>query len=145
MLRPSRRSVLVARDRTGATTDAVLPKLSLAAVTTALGGVVTPANHLCCDGGKAIVGFARRAQIPCHILPVPGSPRPEAPDLHINNVNSYHGRLKEWLRPFHGVATRYLDHYLGWRRTVDALGAIARPEVWLRSTVGLGPYQQLTR
>src|SRR5208282_5995250 len=56
-------------DRTGASTDAVLPKLSLAAVTTALGGVVTPANHLCCDGGKAIVGFARRAQIPatsCH-------------------------------------------------------------------------------
>jgi transposase-like protein len=137
--------VLVARDRTGATTDAVLPKLSLAVVTTALGGVVTPANHLCCDGGKAIVGFARRAQIPCHILPVPGSPRPEAPDLHINNVNSYHGRLKEWLRPFHGVATRYLDHYLGWRRTVEALGAIARPEVWLRNIVGLGPYQQQTR
>jgi hypothetical protein len=40
-------------------------------------------------------------------LPKPGGPRPEAPDLHINNVNAYHGRLKEWLRPFHGVATKY--------------------------------------
>jgi hypothetical protein len=33
--------------------------------------------------------------------------------MHINNVNGYHGRLKEWLRPFHGVATEYPDHYLG--------------------------------
>jgi transposase-like protein len=136
--------VLVARDRTGATIDAVLPKLSRAAVSTALDGVVTPVNQLCCDGGKAIVGFARKAQIPCHILPTPGGPSPQAPNLHINNVNGYHGRLKEWLRPFHGVATKYLDHYLGWRRAVEALGATIGPEAWLRSTVGIGPYQQLT-
>ena len=38
--------VLVARDRSGATTDAILPKLSRAAVTKALGGVVTSANQL---------------------------------------------------------------------------------------------------
>ena len=133
--------VLVARDRTGATTDAVLPKLNKASIVAALDGVVTPANQLCCDGGKAIVGFARKAKIHCHILPSPGGPRPEAPTLHINNVNGYHGRLKEWLRPFHGVATKYLDHYLGWRRTIEALGAVAQPEVWLLSSVGLGPYQ----
>lgn len=137
--------VLVARDRSGATTDAVLPKLSRAAVTAALGGVVTSANQLCCDGGKAIVGFARKGQIPCHILPTPGGPRPEAPNLHINNVNGYHGRLKEWLRPFHGVATKYLDHYLGWRRTVEALGGDMQPEDWLRSAIGIGPYQSITQ
>ena len=133
--------VLVARDRSGATTDAVLPKLNRTSITAALGGVVTPDNQLCCDGGKAIVGFARKALIPCHILPSPGGPKPEAPNLHINNVNGYHGRLKEWLRPFHGVATKYLDHYLGWRRTVEALGADAQPEDWLRSAVGIGQYQ----
>ena len=135
--------VLVARDRNGATTDAVLPKLNRASVTTALAGVVTPANQLCCDGGKAIVAFARKAEIPCHILPSPGGPRPEAPNLHINNVNGYHGRLKEWLRPFHGVATKYLDHYLGWRRTIEALGARPQTEAWLRRAVGNGPYQQV--
>jgi transposase-like protein len=107
--------VLVARDRSGATTDAVLSKLNRASITAALGGVVTSDNQLCCDGGKAIVGFARKEEIPCQILPSPGGPRPEAPNLHINNVNGYHSRLKEWLRPFHGVATRYLDHYLGCR------------------------------
>jgi hypothetical protein len=44
---------------------------------------------------KAIVSFARKAKIPCCILPKPGGPRPEAPNLHINNVNGHHGRLKE--------------------------------------------------
>jgi transposase-like protein len=133
--------VLVARDRHGATTDAVLPKLSRAAVTAALGRVVTSDNQLCCDGGKAIVGFARKAGIPCQILPSPGGPRPEAPNLHINNVNGYHSRLKEWLRPFHGVATKYLDNYLGWRRTIEALGGGPQPACWLLSAVGIGQYQ----
>jgi hypothetical protein len=69
-----------------------------------------------------IVAFARRAGIPTHILPVPGKPNPKAPDLHINNVNAYRARLKEWLRRFHGVATKNLPNYLGWRRTLEALG-----------------------
>jgi transposase-like protein len=129
--------VLVARDRTGQTTDAVLAKRDRASVTAALGGVVTPANQLCCDGGKAIVSFARKAKIPCCILPKPGGPRPEAPNLHINNVNGYHSRLKEWLRPFHGVATEYLDHYLGWRRTVEAFGDDVRRQDWLAAAMGV--------
>ncbi len=136
--------VLVARDRTGQTTDAVLAKRDRASIAAALGGVVTPENQLCCDGGKAIVSFARKAKIPCCILPKPGGPRPEAPNLHINNVNGYHGRLKEWLRPFHGVATAYLDHYLGWRRTIEALGSDAGQQDWLRSAIGIRRDQQLT-
>src|SRR5271169_726296 len=114
--------VLVARDREGATTDAVLPRLNRVSIAAALGGVVTSANQFCCDGGTAIVAFARRAAIPTHVLPMPGKPNPQAPDFHLNNVNAYHSRLKEWLRRFHGVATKNLPNYLGWRRTLEALG-----------------------
>jgi transposase-like protein len=89
--------VLVARDRKGATFDAVLPQVDGASVGAALAGVVTPGNHLIGDGGKAIAAFARRAGIPFHAVPAPGKPAPEAPHLHINNVNAYHGRLKQWL------------------------------------------------
>ena len=32
----------------------------------------------------------------------------------INMVNALHSRLKEFLEPFHGVATRRLQHYLDW-------------------------------
>lgn len=136
--------VIVARDRHGATTDAVLPKLNRVSITAALGGVVTPVNEFCCDGGSAIVAFARKAGIPTHILPAPGKPNPQAPDFHINNVNAYHSRLKEWMRRFHGVATKNLPNYLGWRRTLEALGQQATPAALILGAIGLGPYQQIT-
>ncbi len=136
--------VIVARDRQGATTDAVLPKLNRVSIAAALGGIVTPSNEFCCDGGTAIVAFARKAGIPTHILPLPGKPNPRAPDFHINNVNAYHGRLKEWLRRFHGVATKNLPNYLGWRRTLEALGPNATPAHLILGAIGLGPYQQIT-
>jgi transposase-like protein len=136
--------MLVARDRTGATIDGMLPKLDKASVTAVLAGVVTSANQLCCDGGKAIAAFARIGGIPYHVLPKPGSPKPEAPHLHINNVNAYHSRLKQWLRPFHGVATKNLPHYLGWRRTIEAFAHITEPGRWLAGAMGTGAYQQTT-
>src|SRR3954447_9807776 len=87
--------VIVARDRSGATIDAVLPKLNRASITAVLGGAVTPANQFCCDGGTAIVdggtaivAFALKAAIPVHILAAPGRPSLQAPDFHINNVNA---------------------------------------------------------
>jgi glutaredoxin len=39
--------------------------------------------------------------------------------FHVQNVNAYHSRLKAWLQRFHGVATRYLANYLGWRRILE--------------------------
>lgn len=39
--------------------------------------------------------------------------------FHIQNVNAYHSRLKNWMDHFHDVATKYLDHYLGWFRYLD--------------------------
>ncbi|MBV9249519.1 MAG: IS1595 family transposase, partial [Acetobacteraceae bacterium] len=41
---------------------------------------------------------------------------------HINNVNANHSRLKQWLRRFHGVATKNLSHYFGWRRVTAQPG-----------------------
>jgi transposase-like protein len=137
--------VIVARDRHGATTDAILPKLDRASITTALGGVVTPANEFCCDGGTAIVAFARRAGIAAHILPKPGNPSRQAPDYHLNNVNAYHSRLKGWLRRFNGVATKNLPNYLGWRRALEAFGDGVTPGAVILGAIGLGPYQQETR
>ena len=136
--------IFVARDRQGATLDAVLANVDAASVALALDGVVTPDNRLICDGGKAILAFARKAKIPVHVVPAPGKPSPEAPDIHINNVNAYHGRLKEWMRRFHGVATKNLPNYLGWRRTLEALGDDATPRKWINAAFGMGPYQQLT-
>jgi len=67
---------------------------------------------------------------------------PGAPQFHINNVNAYHSRLKEWMHRFHGVATDKLPNYLSWRRTIEAFSNAATPEAWIRAAAGLGPYQQ---
>ena len=136
--------ILVARDRSGATFDAVLPQVDGASIAAALTGVMTPANHLVGDGGRAIAAFARRAGIPFHAVPSPGKPSPEAPHLHINNVNAYHSRFKQWLRRFNGVATKNLPNYLGWRRALEAWGDQLAPPNWIKGAIGNGPYQQIT-
>ena len=133
---------MVARDRAGATIDGVLPRLDAASIAAVLGPVIGKPVELCCDGGTAIKAFARRAGITFHVLPAPGIPRPEAPGLHINNVNACHGRLKEWMRRFHGVAAANLPNYLSWRRTIEALGHGSNQEAWIMGAAGLGPYQQ---
>src|SRR5580692_10075625 len=136
--------ILVARDRNGATFDAILAQVDGASVGLALAGVVTPGNHLIGDGGKAIATFARRAGIPFHTVPAPGKPTPSAPHLHINNVNAYHGRLKQWLNRFNGVATKNLPNYLGWRRALEAWGDKLEPPSWIKGAIGNGQYQQIS-
>jgi hypothetical protein len=61
---------------------------------------------------------------------------------HFSEMRLPCGRLKEWLRPFHGVATKNLPGYLSWRRTVEALSTASTPEAWVMAAAGLGPYQQ---
>ena len=109
-----------------------------------LRGVVTPANLLVGDGGKPLAAFARRASISFHAVPSPGKPTSAAPHLHINNVNAYHSRLKQWLTRFNGVATKNLPNYLGWRRALEAWGDQLAPPNWIKGAIGNGAYQHLT-
>lgn len=37
---------------------------------------------------------------------------------HINNVNNYHSLLKDFLRKFKGVSSRYLNEYLSWYKFI---------------------------
>jgi hypothetical protein len=112
--------------------DAVLPHADSAAIAAVLTGVVTPGNPLVGDGAKPLAAFARKARIPFHPVPSPGKPTPEAPHLHINNVNAYHSRLKQWLNRFNGVATKNLPNYLGWRRALEAWGDNLEPPNWIK-------------
>jgi hypothetical protein len=64
---------------------------------------------------------------------------------HVQNVNAYDSRLKSWMHRFHGVATRYLSSYLGWRRILDEIKGTLTPTDILRAALGMWGYQQLTR
>jgi len=50
--------------------------------------------------------------------------------IHLQNVNAWHSRFKLWLARFRGVASRYLAHYSGWQRLLDA-HELRTPARWL--------------
>ena len=110
--------VLVARDRTGATADFILDVADKAHTVAALGPMLPSDTVLCTDGGGALAATARHLGLEHHALNMSKGARVQGA-WHIQNVNAYHGRLKQWLRRFNGVATSYLASYLGWFRALD--------------------------
>jgi hypothetical protein len=107
------------RDRSGATTDQVLPDLQAPTFATYLAPVVAKDAVLVSDGRDAYGAFAHTEDI-LHIPIITSRGQHAYKGFHIQNVNAYASRLKDWLRPFKGVASWYLPSYLGWRRAVSA-------------------------
>jgi transposase-like protein len=114
--------VLIVRDRHGATTDAVLPGLGGSIVKTFLKPVVAADALLVSDGAKVYGGFAKEIGIAHKAVIATRGEHVVEGVYHLQNVNAYMSRLKGWLRPFNGVATKYLNSYLGWRRMIEREG-----------------------
>jgi hypothetical protein len=100
--------------RSGATADFILEKLDAAHVGKVLISLIDPEAILCTGGAAVYATFVRAEGITYQALPTLG-PRVRG-IFHIQHVNAYDSRLKNWMRRFNGVATKYLSHYLGWRR-----------------------------
>ena len=134
--------VLVARDRTGQTLDWVTGagQMSKAQLGSALQPVLAKDALLLSDGNPTYRYFAQEAEISHDAINLSAGLRVNGA-VHIQNVNAYHGRLKQWLNRFHGVATRYLDNYLGWFRSLDNHHASSREGVL---AMALGKFPHLT-
>jgi transposase-like protein len=129
-------SVLVARDRAGVTADCVLKATDATTLAAALKPIVPIDVVLCTDGSGALAAAARQLGIEHHAVNLSAGVRVDGA-WHIQNVNAYHSRLKTWVRKFNGVATRYLENYLGWFRTLDRKSAGAlKPPQWLALAMG---------
>ena len=74
---------------------------------------------LCSDGYKPYIALSEKNDLIHKLLDVAGGIKVIDKVIHIQNVNAYHSRLKAWVKRFHGVATKYLEHYLGWFRFMD--------------------------
>lgn len=110
--------VLVARDRSGATADFLLETVSKADLSQALKTRIRRDAILCTDGSAAMAATARELQLQHEPLNLSAGERVRGP-WHIQNANGYHSRLKGWIARFRGVATDYLESYLGWFRALD--------------------------
>jgi transposase-like protein len=113
--------VLIVRDRYGATTDQKLADLETRTISACLAPVVEGDALLVSDGRPAYASFAAERDL-LHISIIASRGQHVYQGFHLQNVNNYTSRLKGWIRRFNGVATRYLDSYLGWWRMIDREG-----------------------
>lgn len=105
--------VLVAADRSGATVSAVLPAVNANAIHAVLAPVLDKDALLVTDGATCYPPCATALGVSHEALNQSAGERTRG-ELHIQTVNNRHSRLKDFLRPRRGIATRYLDNYLRW-------------------------------
>jgi transposase-like protein len=113
--------VLVARDRTKQTiSEAVtLGRLDAERLDQTISSRLQSKVTLCTDEEQTFRKYCRTREIQ-HEKVNPSKKRYVIKEIyHIQNVNAYHERLKSFLSPFRGVASKYLNHYLSWHRFMD--------------------------
>jgi hypothetical protein len=128
--------VLIARDRTTATTDAVLAHANTQAVRAVLEPILDPDAVLCADGSAVYVALATPLHMAHQPVNLSAGIRVVDHAFPLQNVNAYDGRLKGWWYRFHGVGTQYLPNDLGWRRCLERFSGILTPELFLGQACG---------
>lgn len=128
--------VLVAQDRQGKHYAAVLPKVDKQMLGSLLSQLLAPESVLCIDGAGVYRTVAKAEAIPHESLNLAQGMRVTQRVFHIQHVNAYDSCLKQWMRRFNGVATRYLPRYLGCRRLLERAGKDIGTEAWIRHALG---------
>ncbi len=122
--------VLVVADRSGATVSAVLPAVNADTLREVIAPVVDEDIVLVTDGHRAYPRCAAAIGAHHEALNLSRSERVRGA-FHIQiaadpAVNNRHSRLKDFLRRYRGVATRYLDNYLRWFQRLELENASPR-------------------
>ena len=129
---PDRVPVLLVRDRNGSTANFVYRTIEKQAVHDSLLPLVDKEVVLCTDGNSIYQSFAKDAGIDHKRLIAADGIKVLDEIFHIQNLNTYISRLKRWMVKFNGVATKYLDHYLGWRRIIETKNKVISEKDYLQ-------------
>ena len=105
-------------DRAGATANFVLEASTAKDIAIVLRSILPDDTVLVTDGSTALAAVARHLGVEHHAVNLSAGMRVNGA-WHVQNVNAFVSRLRDWLRRFKGVATRYLENYLGWFRALD--------------------------
>lgn len=127
--------VLIVKSRDGQVCDFVLDELSQKNISRSLKPIISKDAILCTDGSMLYKTFAKEENVSHHRLITLDNQRVIGKEFHIQNVNAYISRLKTWIRRFNGVGTKYLPHYLGWKRLFER-GNISQAD-WLRLAISV--------
>ena len=113
------------------TQKATIPDTTAKTLTEALRPALAPDAVLCTDGNSAYAIVAQQIGIQSGSFVASYHGKGGIGIWHVQGVNRYDSSLKTWMRRFNGVATKYLHHYLGWRRLLDRFHDQLTPKQFL--------------
>lgn len=116
-------AVITSCDRKGNSIIEVgcLGRISQKDVDRTLGQYIDSNNTLCTDSHPTYKAFAKTKGINFETVNLNKGYRVREKIYHIQTVNSLHSRLKNWIRRFNGVATKYLSNYMIWFRILEKI------------------------
>jgi transposase-like protein len=106
--------VLTLIDRHGSRRADVLPGLGYKHIGPILHRYVNPDSILCSDKAHAYAKFAGKSKTRHERVAARRGQRVRDQTFHIQNVNSLHSRFKNFVHPFRGPASKYLEAYANW-------------------------------
>lgn len=108
-------SFIVATDRKGNTTMKVakIGRLDNSSIERTIGQLISDDNILCSDCHPSIISWAKDKNLEHHTFKA-SKQHVKNKCYHVQHVNSLDNLLERWLKPFYGVATKYLPKYLNW-------------------------------
>lgn len=136
--------MLICHDRTGSTSDFVLERADKTHISAVLKPLLASDAVLCTGSGRALGAAVRQIGITHRPINLAAGIKVVGKVYHVQSVNAYGSRLKEWMIRFHGVATHNLANNLGWRRMIDPAHGTLSPRAVLFAALGMGGVQQLT-
>ena len=109
-------AVVVTQHRRGNQELAVVKKgrISKNDLDETLGLKIQDGSILCTDAHRSYTAFAKDKEIEHHKLIANKGQRVVNKVYHVQNVNNTANRLRAWMSPFNGVATKYLQNYMNW-------------------------------
>lgn len=122
--------VVLARDRHANTCEATLSKLGAKELTA---GIIDrmPKDVLLCSESKPVYLEFTKTNGLRHGRLANGE-EVVKDVVHLKNVQLYRLKLNDWMSRFRGVATKYLESYLGWFRNLDEFNMLLPQEELLR-------------
>jgi len=99
----------------------------------------------CTDGSQSYLGYAKRNKLDHkRIISYDKNRTLKNKAYHIQTANNYHKQIRQWLKPFNGVATKYLQNYLNWLAVQEELrnsqSRIKQWACWLVGSTGAYEY-----
>jgi hypothetical protein len=84
-----------------------------------IGSHLEEVTRFCTDSATYFKTFSKQRGFEHEAININQGIRVKKGIFHVQNVNAWHKRLKDWFQRFYGVATKYLDNYLFWFRFID--------------------------